>query len=459
MNRSDANHRQEPVTEPPVSDNFAETLLAYESEVRTLSHEQELFAHAVNSTRRLFPFRQALLFGRSSSTSSYSVIAASSLSFVDRNSPQIRWFESIVRRLGNEMPINEIHSFSLPSYCDDSDEETHNYPFSEFLWAPFVSGDKTFGGLLFTRDQGWSKAERLLIKRTARLYGHAWSAIKGQKQLLSKPLLTRTTLLASAVVLCSIAFIPISITALAPVEVVPAKPFVVAAPFDGVVKEILVDKNQWLNPGDPIIAFEDVRLRNEYEIADQNYAVAKAKLLSVSQSAISDKTAKRELTISEAELALAKAERDYAADLLNKAVVKASRNGIAIYTDKRDWVGRPVAAGEAIIQIANPTEIEFEVYLPVKDSLVLKEGARVKIFLDSDPLKPLQAVLTEAGYQAQKDKRDILSYKITARLQESIVDSPRIGIQGTAQVYSDKAPLIYVLLRRPLSTLRQFTGW
>ena len=68
--------------------------------------------------------------------------------------------------------------------------------------------------------------------------------------------------------------------------------------------------------------------------------------------------------------------------------------------------------------VANPESVQFSLDLPVKDSMVLAQGAQVKIFLDSDPLKPLDAVLTDASYRAQADKRDILSYTVRAELTD-----------------------------------------
>ena len=133
--------------------------------------------------------------------------------------------------------------------------------------------------------------------------------------------------------------------------------------------------------------------------------------------------------------------------------------GLAVYTDKRDWIGKPVSAGESILQIADPNKVRFSIDLPVRESLVLQDGARIKVFLDSDPLRPIEATLVEASYQAVRDKRDILSYRLSGELLDRDGKLPRIGVQGTAQVYGDKAPLIYVLFRKPLASLRQLTGW
>ena len=56
-----------------------------------------------------------------------------------------------------------------------------------------------------------------------------------------------------------------------------------------------------------------------------------------------------------------------------------------------------MSAGEAILQIANPAKVRFSIDLPVRESLVLKDGARIKVFLDSDPLRPVEATLVEAA--------------------------------------------------------------
>jgi len=439
--------------------SFSEKVLAFESELREIDDERECLIHAVNASRKLLSFRQALVYQRKNPRGKFILKSASSVAAIDRHSPQVRWFESIVESLRSDTDIRLDQQFSSPTHCDQSDEVADSYPFSDFFWLPFNSDDKTFGGLLLAREQKWTESERLLARRVAKVYSHALLAIKGKKHAFSRFQLTKRRVLIGAAVLSLAMFYPIHITAIAPVEVVPSNPYVVAAPFDSVVKEIVVERNQTVEPGTVLIKFEDIRLRNNFELASQSEAVAKARLLKVSQSAIHDIKAKHELAIVKAEHSLASAEKQYTSDLLKKSVIRAATSGVSIYTDKRDWVGKPVVAGEAILQIANPEDIEFEISLPVKDSLVLKENARIKVFLDSDPLNPIETNLAEASYQATQDKRGILSYRITARMDVDQDVIPRIGVQGSAQIFSDKAPLIYVLLRRPYSVFRQLTGW
>ncbi|MEM8772433.1 MAG: HlyD family efflux transporter periplasmic adaptor subunit [Pseudomonadota bacterium] len=371
----------------------------------------------------------------------------------------IRWIEKLTARLAEDVGLDKQHHFSLPAYCDDTDEEAKTYPFTEFLWTPLRDGADIVGGYIAVKETPWQNHEDATADRFARLYAHAWRAIKGSRRSIRSRLATRKRLFIAVFALFLVGAWPVSITALAPAEVSSLDPFIVAAPFDGVVREILVDQNAKVGPDDPLIAFEDIERRNAFEIAAEEEAVALARFARASQGGINNAEAKREIAIAKAELDLARAEKEYAADLLAKTVLTAERQGLAVYSDRRDWVGRPVAAGEAIMQLADPNRIRFAIDLPVKESLVLKEGARVKIFLDSDPLRPIEAKLTEASYQAQTDKRNILAYQLSAIIVDENYAPPRIGVQGTAQIHGDKAPLAYAVLRRPLSFLRQMTGW
>ena len=46
--------------------------------------------------------------------------------------------------------------------------------------------------------------------------------------------------------------------------------------------------------------------------------------------------------------------------------------------------GGQIEAGERIMQIASPGEVQFRIDVPVKDAVLVREGARVKVYLDAD---------------------------------------------------------------------------
>lgn len=110
------------------------------------------------------------------------------------------------------------------------------------------------------------------------------------------------------------------------------------------------------------------------------------------------------------------------------------------------------------MEIADPAHVEIRIDVPVADSIILSDDKRVKIFLDSDPLRPREGVIVHGDYQAKVREGGTVAFRIVAIFAENSVSPPRLGIRGTAQLYGDRVPLVYYILRRPLAVLRQWIG-
>jgi len=63
-----------------------------------------------------------------------------------------------------------------------------------------------------------------------------------------------------------------------------------------------------------------------------------------------------------------------------------------------------------------------------------------------------------ASYHATPTASQVLAYKVSVALNEAEDEIPRIGLQGTAQLYGNYVPLAFFLFRRPLSAVRQYLG-
>jgi len=439
-------------------DDFAKSLLVFEASVRAIEKKELLLTHIVNETRHFLGYRQAFLLMQPSRGAKQKVVSASSVAVIDRNTPAIQWIEGLVERLSEDRALESQSSFVLPAYSDSSCTETKTYPFQNFLWTPLLDGGQVVGGLLAARELLWATPDEKLAERFATLYLRELQALKGRSKLSRFPFLTRKKSLIGAAILAGLAAFPVRISAVAPAQIVPSEPSIVSAPFAGVISEIVVAQGARVEAGEPLVRFDATERRNAYEVAIEAEAVAQARFLRASQSAITDDSERREVAIAKAELVLAEAEKTYALQLLEQSELRAEESGIAVYTDRRDFEGKPVQAGQQILQIANPELVKFSIDLPVKDSLVLEEGSRVKVFPDSSPLKPYHATVEEISYEPRLDQRNILSYRISARLDGSTREPPRIGIQGTAKLEGDHAPLIFAVLRRPISMIRQWTG-
>ena len=435
----------------------AAALLAVEDKVRLANDENELGHLIANELRKLVSGRQAIVL-KATSPGKFAVSCVSSLALVDRDTPFVRWIEAIVEKIIATYGTGEAIAFELPAFADEDAVETKSYPFRHMLWQPMrLPSGETFAAVLVTRDRPWLDHEHNVVARETNVFSKFWQALCGAEAMRPRESFARRKRIAIAVAVVTASLCPVPMSTLAPVEIVAARPQRVTAPLDGVIMEIFVEPNRPVKVGERVLRFEDTTLRNRVQIATHEALVAKAHLDRLSQAAHADEKARHELAEASAQFELKSAERDYAADLLARSEVRAGRDGVLIYSEQDRWIGRPVKTGERIMQIVSPRETVARIELPVADAIVLDREAKVRLFLDANPLTSISAKLVSESYQAEPNSTQQLVYRLYAEINNADSDL-RIGARGTAQLQGGLVPLAFYLLRRPISALRQHIG-
>ncbi len=433
-------------------------LLRLEADIRQVPNEQALFHLIANETRGLVRARQVFVIARAPDRACR-VAVVSSVATVDRTSPLIQWIERLMRRLGEANAVTQLAEFQLPVHADPSDGMTSVYPFPHMLYVPLWSrhGVGT-DGILIAREVPWGQQDKTIATRLAQSCGHALELLRSEQRRAWPRLRLRSGVALAVLTMAIAAAIPVPMTALAPLEIVARDPHVVAMPVDGIVHRVLVEPNATVTNGQPIVQLVDTLSRNKLELAEREVQVAAARLEKASSLSFSDARGRHELGIARAELALRTAERNHARGLLERTSIHASRKGLAVFSDRKDLEGKPLAVGERVMLIADPGVIEMKIDLAVADSVVLAQGARVKAFLDSDPLHAIEAKVARIDFQARLSETGIATYRMVALIESDGRPPPQLGVRGTAQLYGPSAPLALYLLRRPLSAIRQWVG-
>lgn len=435
-----------------------ELLLKIEAEARKAGSVKELGFLIANETLKLTRARQIFVCA-GVPPESQRVTTISAVSHVDPKSARLRWIEAIVKALAADAGLAKTREFALPAYAPPGDSEHLTYPFPNVLWLPFQTAQGIlFGGMLLTRDTPWGESDVLVADRLAGTYAHAWAALEGQGRMRRRRRFNIRHAAIAAGLVALAALIPVPMTVLAPMDVAAVNARILAAPMDGIVEAVLVEPNTPVKAGDTVVRLSDTALRNEQAVARQEVSVAEARLKQVMQGAISDERMLREIAIARAEVAVKQARLAYADDMLKRTVITAPVDGVAVYTDRRDWQGRPVQTGEKIIEIADPAALELRIFVPVKDSIAVREGSTVRAFLDSDPVNPVAAVVKSASYEARQHDNGVLAYQVLAEIPADKAKAIRLGIHGTAQVAADRVPLAFWLFRRPFTAMRQWSG-
>ncbi|MFD0389814.1 efflux RND transporter periplasmic adaptor subunit [Tistrella bauzanensis] len=314
------------------------------------------------------------------------------------------------------------------------------------------------GWLWLARDQAFGPADQVLAGQLTDAYAHAWLALAGRgagRRRLPRPRWFVLALLAAAV---AAGFIPVPQTVLAPAEVSARDPATVASPLDGVIADIIVEPNQRVEAGDVLLRLDDTNLRAEVAVARRTLEIAEAELRRARQGAFNDRDAGAQIALLEARARLKAAELDYAQSRLDRVVVAAERPGLVLFTRADDWTGRPVQTGQRIMTIANPDQAEIRIELPVGEAIRLEPDARVQLFLDARPLEAVEGRLSRQSYMAEQTPSGVLAYDLKAALADGS-PIPRVGLRGTAKIYGADVPLAFYLFRRPLAALRQKVGY
>ena len=431
-----------------------------EGQIRAAKTVQELHFLSVNETRRLIPYGQAFLLSPSGpAKEACRVLSASSVAVVDRDAPMIVWLEQAGQALSHAAASRHQPTVVTEDMLPHSlHRGWREFVQGHVFWCPLEHPDETvLGAWWFERDFAWQENDVAIVHRLAGSYAYAWKALSKKEQNWSKKIKRPTWWLVPVALIAALCF-PVRMSAVAPVKVTAKDPTVVSAPMDGVIADVLVQPNQLIEAGTSLFRYDDTNLRNQYRIAEKQLAVAEAEHSLAVQAGFGDPERKADAPLKEVEADLRQTELDYAREMLDQVEVKASSPGLILYSDKSDWVGRPVTVGERIMEIADPKQVELRIDLPVADAIVLNEGADAVVFLNALPLESLAATVVHTSYHAEVLPGDILAYRIKARLVRS--DSRvHIGWQGTAKIFGQRGPLAYLLLRRPLTAVRQWVGW
>lgn len=416
-----------------------------------------------NETHALVPYDQAVLF-RLSKRRQAVVQTLSGVALPDQNSPYCVWLEQTFVALSDHIP-KKITTFPFDSTLLPLKEQPQ---WSEWLpqhalWAPLSSPDHATSAVLWlARTQPWDASQQQLLAHLAGAYGHAWHALIAQQRGFM-PNWQRSSLSQRAfkvllpVVALAACWLPVRQSVLAPAQVIASKPALVRATTKGIIDRVLVQPNQLVKAGQPLVAMDNTVIDGRLAVENKVLSVVKARYRQAAQQAVFDSQSKTELAILRGRFEQQIATLDYMAALVKRGSITAHQDGIVVFNDALRLQGQPVDVGERIMYIADPDAVELEIFLGVADAIALESGTDVILFLDAEPHLAIPLSLYFASYEAEVTPQGILAYRLKASFADG-VKPPRIGLHGTAKIMGKQVTLFYYLFRRPLATLRRQFG-
>lgn len=438
--------------------------LQLEREFRAAESAQSLAFIATNLSSKLLSYTSALLLANNNAAqaaatntlhASFKVQSVSGTSSFDADAPALRYVSDA---------LNVEQSLQTADAAIELTLNTESDGPSYLLCCPLRCQGAYLGVLALRREHAWLEHEIALANQLAQPLAHAMLVFHQQAQCRRPSLLQwlqkglqRSRLRWALPALLLLALLPVRQSVIADGQVVAKKPAVIAAGLNGVVKEVLVEPNQQVQSGDLLLRLDPTELVHRRSRVQQELALAAERLRKAEQQAFAVQQGKEVFAELRAEVELKNIELGYVQQLIERLEIRASADGVVLFSSAKDWQGRAVSTGEKVMELADAHDQQFEIWLAVADAIKLEPGAQVKFFPDAFPLRALAGAIQSVGYFASHNSDDVLAYRVTAKV-DTLDERVRLGMQGTARLYGDRVILGYYLLRKPLSTLRQTLG-
>ncbi|SDY03850.1 Biotin-lipoyl like [Allochromatium warmingii] len=433
-------------------------LVSLQQQALTATDSQTLSFTIANDTWHLVSYRQALVFVNDA-LERPRLRAVSGLISVLDDTPFTLWAGQVGAHLAR-VAATQSAVFTAHDLPDALHADWGEWWEAHALYQPLLTpAGQMLGAVIYVRDAPWTAPERDALTQLHVQYAYCLAHVQRRIGLLARWRAQRWRMLwwgVLALLLVGVAAIPVRLSALAPGEIIALQSEVVAAPMEGVIRNVHVRPNQPVSAGQRLFSLDDTTLRNRLDIAREALAVAETEALKAEQKAFDHFDSKAELAALRGHVREKQAEVLYIEALLGRVEITAPHAGVLIYGDPNDWLGKPVVTGERIAQLAQPNALGVLIWLPVNDAIALQLGALIRVYLQVSPLDALEAELIQTSYQATLSPEGIAAYRLRGRLQTA--EPVHIGLRGVAKIYGESQPLLYWILRRPLGALRQWVG-
>lgn len=421
---------------------------------------QELKFITVNELRSLFDYTHAILVKRDQDQ--FGIETLSGIPEIDGNAPYTLFLKKSLKyaskhNIFDSDSIKTINSSDFNNKILQADWQ--KFLPNQLLWVGF---GKTDYGLILARKDQWSDRDVAVATKIKPSFEHEFLEKKRAEKPLSKSHMVRGFKRIKwliIIVIIGVLCLPFRQSVLVPAEIIPLKPSLVRSPLEGVIEHINVTPNQTVIKGDPLFRYDKRLLKTQIKASENALMVAKSELRQASQEALSDPKARLRVVKLQGEVKKEQTTLSYTQDLLNRTNVVAPENGVVVFEDVFDWIGRPVTVGERVMLIAQEDDTQLEIRLPVHDTIRFKSDADIRFFSNAAPDKPVSATLYQHSYRASPSDFGDIAYRLKAHWnKKSDSEALRLGLKGSAKIYGTRTPLILHILRRPLIEVRQWMG-
>ena len=442
-------------------------LISFFKEVRHKNTLEELGFFLVNDLLSLVPYRQCVFW--SYKNKKFKLVSGSGQIDVNTDGPFGQFIKKAAEQTIREKAIKDpsallahmtengyaqVEASTFADYKTFSKEEIRDFVPPHVVNVLFYDESGVIGGLWLAREAPISGVESAVLEDVSdSVAARMQFFFRKRMKVTAGGLLSGKLKIAALLAVIVFLLWPVRFSVSGSAEIVAKNNTVITVPYNGLIKEIVVDPNQSVAEGDVLFSLDKTQLENEYNIALQELQTASKNLSNTQRLVFSDKTKTSEINVLKEEIKLKRLDVEYAKQRLDLADIKADRSGVILFADKNELLGKPVKAGEKIMIVADPAEKELLAKISSENMIKLNYDEPVRFFLNAEPLKSYEASIHNVSYQPSRDADGLLTYKARAEIGgEDAIE--KLGMTGTAKLYGNRTIMAFNILRRPYLALR-----
>ncbi len=417
---------------------------------------QSLIFLILNDTYEIVTYDRAVLW--SLDDNEPRLLGVSGQSAINTSSQIAKQWKLLVKDLKTPKKIQLINIEQFTHEQKQWEEYAQTSFKPSVLWVPIFSNNRLSLGLWLERWEGkaWTDKDGEIINFLAQTYGIAWENFSPRFFFSNHRTKFIWGMGLAALLLLFMIQVPLRIAA--PCEVVPKDPYLVTAPLEDIIGEVLVNPGQVVKPGDILFQYDKRVALQALKIAENQVRVAQEDLTRAKTLAFKDAKSLAEVSVLEAKLKKEKANLELAQYRASQLVFNSPQPGIAMLEDPDQWRGKPVKVGEKILILFDPKKTKVRIWIPEDDNISLNLKEPIKVFLNINPTVTRQAKLNFVSNATTITEKHVVSFLAEADWMEPQKDA-KVGLKGTAVLYGEKVSLFYWIMRKPWIYVRNLLGF
>lgn len=455
---ADSNRQKANIQSP---DEALLQLVLIQNEVQKIEVVKDFSIHTTNETFRITKYFQAASWHFNNLTKP-SILAVSGVSFVDQNAIVVRFLITLIKHLCQRDNATENQALSISDVDPQLRALWQDQMPPHVFWMPYVKDGNIDAGMVIFYEKPVNRRQQALLSPLSQTYTHVWYGLDENRSRYRKSIFrftrSKTAKIVALALLILIFLIPVRESALAPAKISAYQPAIISSSVSAVVENIHVEANEQVSAGQLMVSLDATEFLSDVEISQKELELAQAEYLLAAQQAFTDPVKKGEVALLKSRVDAANLRLSLAQSRLERMRIYAPRDGVAIYTDAYELLGKPVAVGERILLLADVNNVEIDVYMPIGDAIDFRVGDKLRLFLNTDPARPIDGMIRQTSFEPREGPDGQQVFELKAKITEPDFEG-RIGWAGTAKVYSSERISVFMyLFRRPIASARRFLG-